>query len=263
MKYIIYSSYSRDLSQKIKTAIKMRQKKGQWIGSNAPYGYMKDPNDKNHLVINPDTAPVVRHIFDLALAGVHMAEIARTLNKEGVETKGEYFNRTHPDYKPNPSALEQQFWTHYHIRRILESKLYTGAMVSNTVKWRSVYNKHKTKNDESEWIIVPNCHEAIVTDEEFEKVQQMMKKQGRKGNYPPKDYLLRSLVRCGVCGRILTRQPRKERTYYVCNKSLVALELNCPRGEKFYEDDLENAVTTDLRDKLRLFVDNQKANKGG
>lgn len=83
MKYIVYSSYSHDLSQKIKTVINAKHKKGQWVGSHAPYGYSKDKEDKNNLVPNPDTAPVVRKIFDLALKGKNTSGIAVILNELG------------------------------------------------------------------------------------------------------------------------------------------------------------------------------------
>ena len=258
MKYIVYSSYSHDLSQKIKTVINAKHKKGQWVGSHAPYGYSKDKEDKNNLVPNPDTAPVVRKIFDLALKGKNTSEIAVILNELGIETPARYFRRMNPNSKKHSHASEQSCWNTLNILRILRTKLYTGAMVSNIKKWKSIDDARTLINDESEWIVVPNCHEAIVTDEEFEKAQNAIRKINKNYSRAPKDYLLRSLLVCGVCGRSMSRYPRCKKKYYVCNKSAADAQTECPVGEKFYEEDIERVVVQDLKEKLQLFVNNQK-----
>lgn len=258
MKYIVYSSYSHDLSQKIKTVMQAKHKKGQWVGSHAPYGYSKDVENKNHLVPNPDTAPVVRRIFELAMDGKRTSEIAAILNNDGIETPGRYFRRTNPNSKKHSHLSEQSCWDVSNINRILRKKLYTGAMVSNVKRWKNIDNARTLQNDESEWLIIPNCHEAIVTDEEFEKAQHAIRKVKKDYERSPKKYLLRSLVVCGVCGRSMQRYSHPKRKYYGCNKSAADADTKCPIGEKFYEDDIERVVVTDLREKLRLFVDNQK-----
>lgn len=258
MKYIVYSSYSKDLSKKIKTVIRAKQKKGQWVGSHAPYGYSKDKENKNHLVPNPDTAPVVRKVFDLALTGKKTGEIAAILNKEKTPTPSSYFRSIYPHSRKFANTSKQACWTTVNVKTILRTKLYTGAMVSNTKNWRSIDNPRTLKNDENEWIVVPNCHEAIVTDKEFEKAQNAIRKFNKKAEWTAKDYPLRSLVICGVCGRLLQRYPRSKRTYYVCSQSALDDNTKCPIGEKFYEDNIEYTVIKDLKEKLRLFVDNQK-----
>lgn len=258
MKYIVYSSYSRDLSQKVKTVMQAKHKKGQWVGAYAPYGYKKDPNNKNHLVPDPNTAPIVKRIFNLAQSGTKTSDIALALNKDKIPTPSEYFRSLHPDSKRFAGASEQNCWNTANIKRILKTKLYTGAMVSNTRKWKSIDNPRTEKLDESQWIIVPNCHEAIVTDEEFEKAQTAIRKYNRNENTAPRDYPMRSLIICGVCGRAMLRHPQGKRKYYVCDRSLANPDTSCPVKEKFYEKDIEDVVVQDLREKLRLFVDNQK-----
>ena len=93
MKYIVYSYYSRDLSQKIKTVMSTRKSKGEFVAAQPPYGYMKDPDVKRKIIPNPDTAPVVRKIFDLALEGKTLAEIAVILNDYKLETPSAYYMR--------------------------------------------------------------------------------------------------------------------------------------------------------------------------
>ena len=258
MRYIVYSSYSHDLSKKIKTAIQAKQKKGQWVGSHAPYGYSKDKENKNHLVPNPDTAPVVKKIFDLALAGKKTGEIAVILNKEKIPTPSSYFRSLYPDSRKFAITSEQACWTTVNVKNILRKRIYMGAMVSNTKKWKSIDDPRTLQNDESEWIVVPDCHEAIVTGEEYEKAQSAIRKCIKNIDWMPKNYPLRSLVVCGVCGRLMQRYPRSKRKYYVCNISALDSNTKCPIGEKFYEDAIEHAVVQDLKEKLRLFVDNQK-----
>ena len=258
MKYIVYSSYSHDLSKKIKTVMQAKHRKGQWVGSYAPFGYSKDTENKNHLVPNPDTAPVVRKIFDLALSGKKISEIAAVLNDEGIETPAAYFRRMNPGCKKHEKTSSQACWNNFNVRRIIQTKLYTGAMISNKKKWKSIDDPRTLQKDESEWIVVPNCHEAIVSDDEFEKAQSAVKKINKNYNCTPKDYLLRSLVTCGVCGRAMSRYARVKRKYYVCRISAADANTECPIGEKFYEDELEKVVTQDLREKLQLFVDNQR-----
>lgn len=258
MKYIVYSSYSRDLSQKIRTVMQAKHKQGQWVGAYAPYGYSKDAENKNHLVPNPDTAPVVRKIFDLALNGRKTGEIAIILNKEQIPTPSNYFRSIYPGNRKFAGTSEQACWTTANVKRILQTKLYTGAIVSNMKQWRSIYNPRTLKNDESKWIVVPNCHEAIVTNEEFEMAQSAIRKFNKKADWAAKEYLMRSLVVCGVCGRSMQRYPRCKRKYYVCDKSALDADTICPVGEKFYEDDIEKTVIQDLKEKLRLFVDNRK-----
>ena len=141
------------------------------MGSHAPYGYSKDKENKNHLVPNPDTAPVVKKIFDLAFIGKKTGEIAVILNKEKIPTPSSYFRSVYPDSRKFAPTSEQACWTTVNVKNILRKRIYTGAMVSNTKKWKSIYDPRTLQNDESEWIVVPDCHEAIVTEDEYEKAQ--------------------------------------------------------------------------------------------
>ena len=111
MKYIVYSYYSRDLSQKIKTVMSTRKSKGEFVAAQPPYGYMKDPDVKRKIIPNPDTAPVVRKIFDLALEGKTPAEIAVVLNDYKLETPSAYYMRMNPDSKKFRTSSKEACWT--------------------------------------------------------------------------------------------------------------------------------------------------------
>lgn len=260
MKYIVYSYYSRDLSKKIKTVFESRVKRGDYLGSFAPYGYKKDPQNKNHLIPDPITAPVVRQIFDLALEGKTISEIAKELNRAEIDTPSTYFHKVFPDCKRFRNKSKQSSWDSNNVRTILKRKEYTGAVISGKRTWKGIENPITRQKDESEWIIVPGCHDAIVSTNEFEEAQKIMRKL-RKYQREPKNYLLRSLLRCGVCERVLSRNPRAKKTYYHCDKSRHNPDTECPVGEKFYETDLERVITANLMQMLTLLVDCDKSMK--
>lgn len=255
MKYIVYSYYSRDLSQKIKTVMSTRKSKGEFVAAQAPYGYMKDPNAKRRIVPNPDTAPVVRRIFDLALGGKTVSEIATLLNDCHQETPSAYFMRMNPDSKKFRTASQEACWSASNVREILKRREYTGVMVMNQRIWKGLDSPHTVWRDESEWRIIPDCHEAIVSKAEFEEAQKVFRKVRKGYDRQPNQYLLRSLIRCGVCGRTMQRWKKSTPIYYSCTKSAANKETACPVGERFIEADLERIVKNDLIEKLHLLVE--------
>ena len=257
MKYIVYSFYSRDLSQKVKTVLTAKAKHGAYIGSYAPFGYRKDPDKKNHLIIEPETAPIVRYIFDMALSGKSISQIAVLLNDEHRETPSDYFRRTFPNCGRFKKTSKENCWNSFNVGEILKRKIYTGAVVSQTKKWKGLDSQQTLQNDEANWIVVPNCHEAIVSDAEFEQAQLVIRKT-RKYERGASDYLLRSLLHCGVCGRTLSRNSRAKAVYFMCDKSRLNSDTQCPIGEHFYEKDLERVISADLIEKLNLLVDSEQ-----
>lgn len=254
MKYIVYSYYSRDLSQKIKTVMSTRKSKGEFVASQPPYGYMKSPVEKRRLVPDPETAPVVRRIFDLALEKKKIPEIAEILNDCGVEPPSAYFRRNNPKSKKFGGTSSEACWAISNVRDILKRREYTGVMVMNTHQWKGLDNPRTIQLDESEWKIIPDCHEAIITEEEFQEAQKVIHKM-RKYQRGQDQYLLRRLMKCGVCGRALQRQKNGPKVYYICDKSRANKATACPVGERFYEEELERVVRNDLLEKLRLLVD--------
>ena len=255
MKYIVYSYYSRDLSQKIKTVMSTRKSKGEFVASQAPYGYMKDPDVKRKIIPNPDTAPVVRKIFDLALEGKTPAEIAVVLNDYKLETPSAYFMRMNPGSKKFRTSSQEACSTSNNVREILKRREYTGVMVMNQRRWKGLDNPRTVWTDESEWQIIPDCHEAIISESEYEEAQKVFRKIRKGYDRSPNQYLLRSLVHCGACGRAMQRQKHSPVIYYTCLKSVSNRETACPVGERFIEADLERIVKNDLLEKLRLLVD--------
>ena len=258
MQSIVYSFYSKDLSQKIKTVMRAKAKKGQFIGSYPPYGYDKNPDNKNHLVIDENVAPVVRRIFEMAIDGKVVSEISVALNNEKIETPSQYFAKKYPDCKKFKKGVSKgNCWDSSNVRRILQYKIYTGAIVSQIRQWKGIDVVQTTMRDEDDWIVVPNCHEAIVSLDEFNEAQKAIRRVG-KYERSNKDYLLRSLIRCGICGRVMTRNARGKVTTYYCDKSRFVEDTECPVGERFKESDLEKVILDNFLHFLTLLVDHEK-----
>lgn len=205
------------------------------------------------MVPNPDTAPVVRKIFDLTIEGKKSNEIAIFLNDCKIETPSAYFMRMNPGSRKFRGASSEACWTPLNVRDILKRREYTGVMIMNNRLWKGLDNPRTVWLDESEWKVIPDCHEAIVSETEFEAAQKVFRKV-RKADKLPNQYLLRRLIHCGNCGRSMQRQKHNPAVYYHCCKSSANKETTCPVGERFYEKDLERVVQNDLLEKLRLLV---------
>ena len=206
MRNIIYAAYSKDLSVKTTTAKVQMMKQGKYVGGYAPYGYKMHPTVRNKLAIDPDSALIVRRIFDEAMTGKNASEIAKGLNDDGIPTPGQYFRANHPG-KNNFNYMSGKIsWNSPMIYRILTKPVYTGAAVGHTMKIAAPLSKKRVRADKSDWIIVENMHEPIVTRAEFEAAQKAIHREGKKSPRQVPDYPLQGLVRCGNCKRAMRRR---------------------------------------------------------
>jgi DNA invertase Pin-like site-specific DNA recombinase len=205
---------SKDTSKKIRSILKDKKRQGLFLGSEAPFGYMKDPNDKHHLIPNPNTAKIVRRIFDYALSGNGIADIATILNNEQIKTPHAYKNR-----RPTHRQININMWTNSSINKILSNRVYIGDLVQNVQSKLKYKSKKKIKLDQSQWIIVENTHEAIVTKEEFNIIQRSPNR-GKKPIRKREKLLLENLVFCKECGGTLGASFNKKQSSWNlnCNK---------------------------------------------
>lgn len=207
---LINDEYCRDISQKVRSALDIKRCQGQFIGAFAPFGYRKSPNDHNRLVPDDDTAPVVRDIFRLFLAGTGMKGIARRLRELNV---------------PTPAAQRTGagdcLWSDSAVRRILTSPVYCGHTAQG--KRRSI--NHRLSRSlcvpPEEWLVVKNTHEAIVSEEDFMRAARLIGKCAHAAPKRETVYPLSGLVFCADCGRPMHRksisQPYGEYAYYICS----------------------------------------------
>lgn len=206
--------YSKQNSIKIRNVLNDKRKNGKFIGSNPSFGYMRDPLDKGHLIINPETAPIVQRIFDMRSKGVGPTEIATILNDENIVTPSGY-------KKTNYSSrlIERDKWDISSIKKILTNRIYTGDMVQHTQTKVSYKSKKKITLDEKLWVIVEDTHEALVSKSQFKYVQSLKKRNSKnfkiKTDRPKR--LFEGLIYCKECGNRLSIYYRKETDYWSIN----------------------------------------------
>ncbi len=160
LRNVMNAMYSRDLSGKVQSAMTTRAKNGQYIAAITPFGYVKDPEDKHHLIIDEEAAVVVRRIFALAAEGNTKGWIAKYLNDEGVDTPGVYFEKKGMKRRGNRN-VEKPMWTTTTISDMLKNEVYIGSVCWHKGSNNLDTGKKQVRNKREEWIITPNAHEAI------------------------------------------------------------------------------------------------------
>lgn len=256
-KTLIYDLYSRELSQKVKAARKQRAEQGLFLSPFAPYGYVKDTNDKNHLVIDEPAAEVVRRIFQMTMDGCKSCEIAAALNREGVMTPMQYKHDAGISRKW-PCVSEGNFWTDGSIGIILRDERYIGTVVYGKRERRDIGHWLNKPVDKADWIICENRHDAIVSKEDFDTVQRILAQRPSKPYSPQTDQPLKRKVFCGVCGHAM-RRCTKPRVQYRCATHTVTDNYACT-GHGVDEADILDAVLDAIHVYARLAVRLDKLN---
>ena len=206
--------YSKQNSIKIRNVLNEKRKSGKFVGSLPCYGYMRDLEDKGHLIPNPETAPIVKKIFKWRADGIGPTEIANRLNKAHVVTPSGY-------KKTNYSSrlIDRDNWNISTVQKILINRVYTGDLVQHTQTKVNYKSKKKITLDEKLWIVVPNTHEALVDKDIFDYVNNLRKRNTR--NYEIKTdrekRLLEGKLFCKECGNRLTVLYRKKQDYWSVN----------------------------------------------
>ncbi len=221
---IINEMYAKDTSRKIKSALRTRKKSGKYISSGAPFGYQKDPADHNHLVIDPNTAPVVEYIYSMAEEGLGLHRIAKRLHDEKVLKpcyyKKEMFGRFIDDEK-------MYDWDSAYISQVLHSPVYAGHIIYEAKPTVSMKSKKRRYIPFEERAIVPNTHEAIIPQDRWENVQRILYSRSSSFMCDKTDYdnIFKGIVRCADCGRTMLvkvehRRKRNsvlDQTFYCCS----------------------------------------------
>lgn len=219
MTNVINSLYARQASAKTKAAHRARAGSGMFIGSRAPFGYQKDPNDRHHLIVDPEAAEVVKSIFRMFADGIGYVRMTKLLREQNVLNPQAYFNQNNPDYYKTSDYWRKPFdWHATSIRAILNNPVYLGKLVFGRSKTKGFFDKRRVHTEESEWVVAENTHEPLITQEQWDTVHQMMKARRREngtGTVQP----FAGLVKCADCGSSLnlSYDKRKERyTSFSC-----------------------------------------------
>lgn len=204
-KGLMYDLYSKDLSLKVKSSLSTRKEQGQYAIGNTPFGYGKVQEDRHRLVIAEDEAAIVRRIFLLTLEGRTTVEIAKLFNREKVQTPIEFKIRKN---QTSRVPLGDRFqWESSMICSILKNPVYAGDMVYGKYYRKEVGGKNHLR-PRSEWKIYRDHHPAIISRDDFEKVQKTRKSTGCGKKKGAKQHPLQGKVICGGCGRAMTLRRR-------------------------------------------------------
>lgn len=214
IKNIFNQQYALDISKKVQSAFKAKQREGQFIGAFPSYGYLKDPQEKHALIIDEYAAAVVRRIFKMYAQGVGKLSIARILNDEGVLCPSDYKNQNGMNYH-NSNRLEcTNYWTYSTIHHILKNQMYLGDMVQGKTKRRMKGNVHYLP--EEQWVIVRGMHPAIVDTMLWQRVQDRLNNGNGAINFNQDVSIFAGLLKCGDCGRALAKNSNLGQPHYVC-----------------------------------------------
>lgn len=199
--------YLRDVSKKVRSSFRVKQNKGDYIGSIPLYGYTKDPDDKHKLIIDEEVVPTIELIYDLALDGITIQKIAETLTLRKVPIP-----IVHKKESRASSVTENDgygIWKRQTVKNILTNEMYIGNMVQNTYTKISYNSKKLRKTREDEKIIVKGTHDAIISKEKFDKVQKLLSEKSEKYKVnrviseEQLSYLFGGLLYCKECGRTI------------------------------------------------------------
>ena len=257
-KNILNDMYSRDISKKVLAGRMTRSRQGKFCGGQPPLGLMRDPDEKGHLITDPETAPVIRRIFELALDGWGCMRIAKQLMDDKVPITR---------VKANTECdVNYYSWGSARISHILRNPFYKGTHLVCRTHQKGIRSNTYDIIPRENWEVIENCHEAIVTPAEWEQVQEIIDRRPTimKGNACPFYNIFHGIIYCATCGKSMqvryekvgrtgkNRFTGKERepidkAYYIC-QTYNRLGKNACTSHKIEARDLYNLVLKDIQD---------------
>lgn len=256
---IINEQYARDISRKVRSALDTKRKSGEFIGAFASYGYCKDPDDHNKLVIDPEAAENVRNIFHWFIGGMPKLSIAYKLNELGIACPSEYKKQKGMKYVNSNCLKSTNYWTHTSIHRILKNEIYIGNMVQHTQSKKSFKIKQNVRLDKSDWIIVKGTHEPIIDTQTWEIAQRLLNTDIKKSQYTGKIHLFAGLIKCGDCGRAMKKRVNHggKYEYYICGTYQAYGKAHCT-SHSIRTDELTEMVLGEIKAQIAKYVDYEK-----
>ena len=248
---VMNDNYCYQTSKKIRQVFDYKRRNGQYIGSFAPYGYIKHPKDKHQLIVDPDAAETVKLIYSLFLQGTAKRAIALHLNEHGIPSPTAY--RRIKGLPVSSAVADDPMWGARMIHEVLTNPIYTGDLVQGRRRVKS-YKVHQIEAvPEEEWVTVPDTHEAIIEHETFDKVQGLMKRDTRTAPKGRELHLFSGFLKCADCGKAITRSQSGKNVYYACstykNRSRLACSMHSIKHNR-----LEAAVLFAIQQQVHLAV---------
>ena len=255
LKSLFNDWYSRDTSKKIRAVKQAKAKAGERMTTNAIYGYRKDPNNSKNWIIDPVGAEIVKRIFSEAKAGMSFSKIAKSLERDCIETP----SRRRISLGENPPAVSQGLynWHRTMVEGIVSKMEYLGHTVNGRTKRRSYKDKKTIWLPKEEWLIFKNTHEAIIDQDTFDIVQKMRQHKRIKTN--PRfeaghENLFAGLVFCGTCGHkhyyCAFEKNGTNLDHYKCSKYSAIID-RCNNPHYIRKSELEELVLMELNSLIK------------
>lgn len=245
-KNFIADFYSRDTSKKLRNVRSEMAREGKFASANAPYGYLKSPEDKHKLIVDEEVAPVIQKIYQLKLAGLSAMKITKMLNESGNPSPAQYAlqKKRGMDWRRKNNISG---WDSTKVIAILKDERYAGNMVSLKRTLKGIYGKD-TPIDKEDWVRVENTHEAIVSYEDFLRTQETFKVY-QKGQ--PKEIDRTNAFECAHCGRKLSYS--RDRKKLLCRYGEVNPQAVCSKAT-YSDTKLREAVMSALQWHFEQFL---------
>lgn len=244
--------FAAKTSHDIRDTFAMKRRKGEFIGAFAPYGYQKDPNDKNHLVIDEEAAPVVRDIFEWFVhGGMSKNGIARRLNEEGILNPTSYKHSRGMKYHNPQIDINDGLWSSSAITGILKNRMYIGTMVQGRQTVISYKVHDKAAVPEEDWYVVENTHEPVIDRDIFQKAQILQQRDTRTAPEKWELHLLAGFIRCADCRKAMTRQKSKNTVYYYCRTYRDKSKSLCTK-HAIREEQVTEVILTVIQKQIEL-----------
>ena len=254
LKNLMNDQYARDISEKVRSTLKIKQLNGEFIGVTAPYGYLKNPKDKHKFIIDKEASYIVKKIFNMILLGKSKKEIAEHLNSKNVLTPSLY--KLSKEKTNSEELILSKKWNAEIVNRILRNETYTGTLIQN-IKTKPNYKTSKLIDvNKDEWIITENHHEPIISKEKFDEVQKLLDRKV-KANKDNEIDLFSGYLKCSHCGNHLIIRKSKNQVYYYCSsylkdKKCLKYSINKKKLEQTVKDEINERFNIEQLDRKIL-----------
>ncbi len=250
LKNLFNDMYAKDISKKVRSSLIVKKYNGEFVGKLAPYGYIKDPKDKHKFLIDKNVSNIIVKIFDMILDGKSRKEVADFLNYNDILTPSEYLN-----ININKDMTVMKKWNSEMVNSILRNENYTGTLFQGKKRKLNYRVDKKINIDKENWIVTENHHEAIISKEKFDKVQEILDRKSKVNKDGSID-ILSGILKCKCCGSNMVKRSSKEKVYYYCSN--YYRKKNCENNRSISRSILDELIKKELKitDITRLNINN-------
>jgi len=211
LKNLFNDTYAKDISKKVRSSLIVKKYNGEFVGKLAPYGYIKDPKDKHKFLIDKNVSHIIKKIFNMILNGKSRREVADFLNDNDILTPSEYLK-----INTDKDVTIIKKWNSEMVNSILRNENYTGTLFQRKKRKLNYRIDKKIKLDKENWIVTENHHEAIISKEDFDKVQEILDRKSKVNKDGSID-ILSGILKCKCCGSNMIKRTSKGKVYYYCS----------------------------------------------